>query len=132
MQISKKYMGLRRFFMHRQKKKAFLLILMLLEMLSNMEATQKQRILWWVHPMNQNCGKGLRGEFHSQVQDLKKYPNHFYQYFHMSKERFTDLLDSISNKIMKQNTNWHPSITAEERLAVCPWYVNKDFLLFMP
>ena len=75
--------------------------------------------LWWVHPMNPRRGHGPRGEFHSQVQELQRYPDRFYQYFRMTVEKFEELLSMVKNRISKENMNWRNSISAQEHLAVC-------------
>ena len=69
--------------------------------------------------MNQHRGEGQQGEFHSQVQELRKFPDQFYQYFQMSTEKFDELLLMVKRQIEKENINWQSAISAEERLAVC-------------
>ncbi len=76
--------------------------------------------LCWVHPINQIHGQPGKGEFHSQVQELKSYPDRFYQYFCMPLSKYFELLNRLksSNLVTKQNMNWCNCIGAEERMAV--------------
>ena len=62
--------------------------------------------MWWVHPMNMICGQPGRGEFHSQIQELKLFPDRFYAYFRMHLDKFFNLLNLLKDTISKQNTNW--------------------------
>ncbi len=100
--------------------KMFWLIQVLVEMICESEqGNETNHRMWWVHPMNQRRGVGPRGEFHSQVKELHKYPDRFYQYFWMIITKFDELLNLVKKQIRKENTNWWHSITVEERLAVC-------------
>ena len=68
-------------------------------------------------------------EFHSQIQELKLYPDHFYTYFWMPLNKFFKLLNLLkkNTRVTKQNTNWWKCITAEEHLAVFLRYVANLF-----
>ena len=70
--------------------------------------------------MNQPRGLPGKGEFHTQIQELKLYPDRFMGYFRMPMHKYFELLNCIKNnkKVAKQNTNWQQSIGVEERLAV--------------
>ena len=69
---------------------------------------QRPQCLWWVHPMNQLRGLPGKGEFHTQIQELKLYPDRFMGYFTMLMHKYFELLNRIKNnkKVAKQNTNW--------------------------
>ncbi len=113
-------MRFRHFYMHRQHRRVIFLFWVILEfVLSSGGNFATSRRLWWVYPMNQQRGNRPRGEFHSHVQELQCFPDHFYQYFCMSIEKFDELLAMVKGRISKENTNWRGSIMAEERLAVC-------------
>ena len=100
--------------MQKQRRKLFFIFWLISELFFVPDSYASTRRLWWVHPMNQQRGNGPRGEFHSQVQELWCYPNRFYQYFHMTVQKFDELLGMVTNSISKENMNWQHSISAEE------------------
>ncbi len=69
--------------------------------------------------MNQHRGVGPWGEFHAQVQELRRFSDKFYQYFRITIVKFNELLSLLEQRIAKENTNYRSSISAEERQAVC-------------
>ena len=77
---------------------------------------------YWVHLINQTC-KDF-GEFHTLYKDLRKYPDRFYTYYRMSTEQFNTILAQIEHLIYKPNSKWWPSISLEEKLAICIRYKN--------
>ena len=77
---------------------------------------------YWVHPINQT--RKDFGEFHTLYKDLRKYPDRFYTYYRMSPEQFDAILAQIEHLIYKPNSNWQPSISVEEKLAICIRYKN--------
>ena len=48
--------------------------------------------------MNKIHGEPGKGEFHSQIQELKIFPDKFYSYFHMSMDKFFNLLNLLKKK----------------------------------
>ncbi len=116
-----------------QEKRLLLavILVLILEDLYGNESVAKR--LWWVHPMNAVRGIAKQGEFHTQIQKLKNFPEQWFHYFHMTLEQLNFLLAKIKHKLYRQNTNWRKSIGPEERLAVCLRYVeikvmNDNFL----
>jgi hypothetical protein len=69
-----------------------------------------------VHPINQRREK--YGELHKLCEELKSFPQRYFQYFHMTKEQFEILHSLIENKITKEDTNYRKSISMRQRLAV--------------
>ncbi|KAJ4445745.1 hypothetical protein ANN_12430 [Periplaneta americana] len=70
-----------------------------------------------VHPINKERTK--LGEFYQLYQQLKAFPDRFYEYLRMSQSTFNYILMLIEPKIQKVYTNIHKQpISAEERLVV--------------
>lgn len=66
----------------------------------------------WVHPINQK--RDIRGF----IDELRAYPEKFFNYCRMSISTFDYVLQAIEGKIQKQNTNYRKCISAEERLLI--------------
>ena len=83
------------------------------------------RQLWWIYPMNAPWGLPGKGEFHTQVQELKAFPDRFLGYFRMPLKKYFEVMNQIHNNrhVAKQNTNFWKCIGIEERLAVFLWWV---------
>lgn len=71
---------------------------------------------FWVHPINAHREKSKR--FSSFFENLRKYPEKFFDYYRMSLTSFDELLQCIREYISKNNTSFRNAITAEERLTV--------------
>ncbi|XP_063634897.1 putative nuclease HARBI1, partial [Cydia splendana] len=71
---------------------------------------------FWVHPLNDN--RYLKGQFVSLYEDLRMYPDKFFNYFRMSINTFDELLALVSPRITLQDTNMRIAIPAVQRLAV--------------
>jgi hypothetical protein len=72
-----------------------------------------------VHPVNQKCTK--LGEFHDLYQQLKQYPDSFYEYFRVSQSTLNYILRLIEPIIHRVCTNTHQQpINAEERVEGGP------------
>ena len=72
-------------------------------------------------PINQSYQQF--GEFNTLYKDLKKHLERFYTYYRMRTEQFDYMLGQIEHYIYKPNANWQCSISAEEKLAICIWYL---------
>ena len=71
---------------------------------------------WWVHPINEE--RDTFGEYHHLIPQLRNDPTKFKEYFRMLPETFDYILEKVSPLIMKNTTNYRPSISPEERLSV--------------
>lgn len=71
---------------------------------------------FWVHPLNVNREKSQR--FSLFFENLRKYPDKFFDYYRMSITSFDELLEYIREYITKKNTSFRNAISAEERLTV--------------
>lgn len=58
----------------------------------------------------------LYGEFHTLYDQLRKYPNKFFEYTRMSINTFDYILNEIRFVITRSTTNFCKPISAEERL----------------
>lgn len=84
-------------------------------LLAEEENIRKKRKIW-VHNI---CKKRLAfGEFHTLFPDLMEDEAKFFQYFRMSHEKFTALLDILQPEIVRNNTTFREAIGSKERLAV--------------
>lgn len=79
---------------------------------------------WWVHPINSE--RHLRGHFYTLYARLKADEDKFFNYFRMSIKSFDELLYSIREYIIKQDTNMRSAIPPEEMLAVTLRYVRQS------
>ena len=71
---------------------------------------------YWVHPMN--LRRDQWGE-HLKLEEMyNKYPDKFHQYTRMSPPQFDKVLELISSKIHKIDTNWRKSLSPKFRLFV--------------
>lgn len=71
---------------------------------------------YWVHPINSVRRSDER--FDIFFDNLKKYPDKFFNYYRMSILSFEDLLEKVRQYLSKQNTTFRNSISAEKRLTV--------------
>ncbi|KAJ8946584.1 hypothetical protein NQ314_008839 [Rhamnusium bicolor] len=66
------------------------------------------------------CKKRMEyGEFHTLFPDLVEDEVKFFQYFHMSHEKFQTLLDILTPDLTRENTTFRVAIGPKERLAIC-------------
>jgi len=79
----------------------------------NKEKKQKGR--FWIHEVISK--RSELGEYHRLIQELHD-PVRFRRYFRMSTSQFDMLLWLISSEIEKMDTNWSPSMSPTERLAI--------------
>jgi hypothetical protein len=75
---------------------------------------KRRRHTWWVHPINQRREKYV--EFDKLYEELKSFPQRYFQYFRMTKEQFEILHFLIENKITKEDTIYRKC--TRKRLAV--------------
>lgn len=72
---------------------------------------------WKVHPVNKE--RTTLGEFYHLYQELKGYPDRFYDYLRISPSTFKYILGLLEQKVEKVFTNRQEQpISVEERLVV--------------
>lgn len=69
-----------------------------------------------VHPLN--TVRLREGQYHTLMRHLIYDEEKFFSYFRMSVTSFSELLSIVKDVIVKQDTRFKLSISAEERLAV--------------
>ena len=72
--------------------------------------------VFWVHPLNNECGE--KGEFYTHYADHRKYPERFFQLYRMTVRKFDELLFKVSPYLTKKETNLCETICAEQRLVI--------------
>jgi len=72
---------------------------------------------YWVHPLNQDR-INIKKQFFKFYNDLRDYPDKFFEFYRMSVPSFDELLSKVILLISKQNTSFRESISAEERLTI--------------
>ena len=77
---------------------------------------KKQKERFWIHEVISK--RSELGEYHRLIQELRHDPERFRRYFRMSKSQFDMLLWLIGSEIEKMDTNWSPSMSSTERLAI--------------
>lgn len=82
---------------------------------------KKKRRKKWIHNINKKREK--YGEYHTLFRDLQEDAVKFFQYFRMSYERFTVLLEILGPHLRKQDTTFRKAIDPKERLTVFLRYV---------
>lgn len=81
--------------------------------------TKKKRKVkrYWVHDILKR--RKQQGDFNNLVKELENDAERYWNYFHMNKEDFNELLIMISGDIVKERTQFRIPISPAERLAVC-------------
>ena len=91
--------------------------LFLLYLLRKKHKNYKSKRRFWMHSIFKY--REQLGEFHSLVKELSSHEDKFFQYFRMSQAQFNKLLELVAPDIMKKDTTYRKSISAQERLAIC-------------
>lgn len=91
-------------------------IIVVAALLAEEETKKKRKRSMWIHPINQKRAK--LGEFQHLFEDLKEDEKKFFQYFRMSPNKFSELLDILEPELTFQNSSFRRAISKEERLAV--------------
>lgn len=76
---------------------------------------------YWVHPLNTQ--RLTESQFYVKRAKLRAYPEEFFKYYRMSMKSFDELLNSIRDKIKKQNTHMRLCLDTEEKLTITLRYV---------
>lgn len=80
----------------------------------NIRKKKKKKL--WVHPFISDRSRS--GLFSNLYNDLRKFPEKFFNYVRMSIASFDELLELCRNDLTKQHTVLRKSISAEEKLFV--------------
>jgi len=70
---------------------------------------------YWMNSINNNFKVG--NSFEIVFNNLKSYPNRFFNYYRMSISSFGELLEKVGQYISKQNTTFLNSISAEKIIS---------------
>jgi len=97
--------------MNRQKVK----VVAVAEALGLLDPPKAKR-KYWVHPLNTNREK--IGQFTTFFENIRQYPDKFFEYYRMSISSFDELLKTLRPHITKNTTEFRNPISAEERLAI--------------
>ncbi|XP_069816529.1 uncharacterized protein [Dendropsophus ebraccatus] len=71
---------------------------------------------FWVHPINML--REERGHIGQLYEELRQYPEKFYNFTRMPMEAFDKLVDILGPYIQRQNTRMRQAITAKDRLLI--------------
>ena len=95
-------------------------LLVLLALLFEYRRRQRRTRRYWVRPFLQgNLTAATPSLFHDLVDD----PELYYRYFRMTRDMFERLLDMVSSRITRQDTNYRRAIPAKTRLMVTLRYL---------
>jgi hypothetical protein len=70
----------------------------------------------WVHPINDD--RETSGRFIKFYNDIRLYPEKFFNYYRMSIKTFDELLQKVRGHISKRSTHWQNPLSAKERLTI--------------
>ena len=85
------------------------------EATGELDAAQKHR-RYWVHPLHSS--KEYDMKFQLFYDNLKKYPEKFFDYYRMSIQSFEELLEKVRLNLTKETTHLRNPLSPEERLTV--------------
>lgn len=102
------------------QKLKILEILSLAEAANLLENSTDRR--YWVHPLI--CDRENSGKFFKFYNDLRKYPEKFFDYYRMTINSFDELLQNVREQLKKNCTQLRVPITPEERLTVTLRYLS--------
>jgi len=71
---------------------------------------------YWVHPLNKDREKS--DQFKHFFENIRRYPEKFFEYYRMSVSSFDELLENLRPHITKTTTTLRTPICAEERLTI--------------
>lgn len=71
---------------------------------------------YWIHPFNTTRESSNR--FFTFYEDIRKYPDKFFEYYRMSLSSFDELLLKLRSSINKKTTKFRQPVCAEERLTI--------------
>ncbi|XP_025194756.1 protein ALP1-like isoform X2 [Melanaphis sacchari] len=77
---------------------------------------------YWVHPLNMDREK--IGQFRTFFENIRQYPDKFFEYYRMSISSFDELLKTLRPHITKSTTEFRNPISAEERLTITIRYLS--------
>lgn len=91
-------------------------IICLAEAAGELEEPVHKHRRYWVHPINSSREHDMR--FQIFYNNLKKYPQKFFDYYRMSISSFEELLEKVRSNLTKECTHLRNPISPEERLTV--------------
>lgn len=71
---------------------------------------------FWIHPFNLVRESNKR--FFTFYEEIRKYPNKFFEYYRMSISSFDELLEKLRPHITKKITKFRHPVCPEERLTI--------------
>ena len=71
---------------------------------------------YWVHPLLHK--RPSIGEFHIRYNNLRNYPEKFFNYYRMSIKTFDELINLIESDIVQKGNRRGNDITPHERLTI--------------
>ncbi|XP_050064293.1 uncharacterized protein LOC126553165 [Aphis gossypii] len=77
---------------------------------------------YWVHPMNND--REQSEQFKNFFENIRRYPENFFEYYRMSVSSFDELLENVRPHITKTTTTFRKPICAEERLTITLRYLS--------
>ena len=112
--------------------------LLLLLLLCRHRRRRRRQKRMWVRKIFQSRSK--KGEFHALIAEMTLVDHEsFYKYFHMTPQRFSQLLSCVGPFIKRQNTRLCEAIPPDERLALTLRYLvtgdsifNRSALKYTP
>lgn len=80
------------------------------------EPKQRRRHRYWVHPLTDQ--RHLKGYFCKMYNDVRQYPDKFFNYYRMSIGTYDKLLQAVGQYLKHEDTTFRMAISPEERLSV--------------
>ena len=91
-------------------------IICMAEAAGELEEPAHKHRRYWVHPIHSSREHDMR--FQVFYDNLKKYPEKFFDYYRMSIFSFEELLEKVRPNLTKEITHLRNPISPEERLTV--------------
>ena len=89
---------------------------------------KRRKHRYWVHPLTNQ--RFFKGQFYTLFEDLHEHPENFFQYYHMSKSSFDELLQIIGPSITYSDTKWRKCINLTPHFfSHCPVTVVFELLI---
>jgi len=76
----------------------------------------KAKRRYWVYLLSTDREK--KGQFTTFLENIRQYPDKFFEYYRMSISSFDELLKTLQPHITKNITEFRNPISAEERLTI--------------
>jgi len=86
------------------------------EAAGELEEPEKKHRMYWVHPIHSSREHDI--QFQEFYNNLKKYPEKFFDYYRMSISTFEELLEKVRTHLTKEVTKFRNPKSPEKRLTV--------------